>query len=676
MSASRQTANPFDLVKASDFSDEEISRYWVDLAGEGRLFDLFKPRLTMPMLLLGGKGSGKTHLMRYYSCAVRRLGFRSLTEAIHADGFMGIYVRADGLNVGRFDGKSQTDDNWAAIFSYYFELWLASHFLKNAQELDVNTCEPIFVQDALGLFDSSAPTDVTTFGGLIDHLVVLRKKVDYVVSNVATGRTKLSDVDICISPGSLIFGLPELLVKHSVNLSGVLFVYMIDEIENFTVTQQKFLNSLIRFRRGPVSLKIGARLYGIRTYKTLDGVSEGIRHGAEYERVKLDAWLREHAQGYRDLAAELVRKRLAQAGFDAAVERAQSSVDVLFEKLAEHDYYQSATLALVEKYANLGVDRPYFAALREHIVNWGGFPDRAEAVAGASKIVKLLESPEYPLLEKVNIYLLYKDWSAADKLIDQAQKISASARKFLEGGRKKSESYFQALDHFKSDFLAQLYRDCDKHRVVYAGFETLVHLSQGIPRNLLGLLKQIYRRAQFAGERPFVGPTPIRIGSQINGIRDAAAWFWDDAQPDSHGPESRRAVQALAEFFSAVRFSLKPAECDLSTFTIPTNAGTAAARSVLEHAENWSYLVRIESGGSDRNDIHAVDDKYQLSPMLAPRWEVSEYRRGAISLNEPLFNAIFDPSKRDSLEKLFNDRLKGMQEPFRRVGLDNQGTIF
>jgi hypothetical protein len=658
--------NPFDLVKASDFSDVQIEKYWVDLAGEAKLYDLFQPTLTMPMLLLGGKGSGKTHLMRYYSSAVRRLKTDgNPMKAAKDDSFLGIYVRADGLNVGRFDAKGESEHTWSAIFSYYFELWLATHFLKAVHECIADQTQDFdekqFAKGAINLFNKQPDLIPNGLVDLIEYLATLRKAIDHAVSNVATGRTSLKDVEIALSPGELVFGLPELLTRCTGQFDGILFVYMIDEIENFTANQQRFLNSLIRYRRGPVTFKIGCRLYGVSTKKTLGGSEEEIRQGAEYEKVELDAWLRGHETGYYSLAGDLVVRRLEQAGYKIN----SDAISSYFETLDSTNHYQKPTLELVAKYDARNESRPYFTTLRKHLTeNSSTISLNNESI---DLIVSSLKINDYPLLEKLNVYLFCKDWNDKENILTIAKRIKSDAEKFLSHGKKASPSYFQALDHFKSDLLAQLYRDCGKRRIVYAGFDTLIHLSQGAPRNLLGLLKHIYRRSQFAGEQPFETNKRISIAAQIEGVRDASAWFWEDAQPDRYGKEARLAVQSLAELFAGVRFSMKPAECDLSTFTISPDTGNNAARQLLMHAENWSYLVKIQSGGTDRNDSASKNDKYQLSPMLAPHWEVSEHRRGAISLNDDIFNALFDNSDRSKLEDLIKERLKKMREPFGSV---------
>ena len=57
--------NPFDITKAVDYTDDEIYRYWVDIKEHG-FYNLIKPETLMPMIIVGSKGSGKTHIMKYY----------------------------------------------------------------------------------------------------------------------------------------------------------------------------------------------------------------------------------------------------------------------------------------------------------------------------------------------------------------------------------------------------------------------------------------------------------------------------------------------------------------------------------------------------------------------------------------------------------------------------------
>ena len=62
------------LVKANDLDDDLIHRLWVPFGPHPDRLPFFDPTSSMATVILGGKGSGKTHLMRYHSLALP--GFR------------------------------------------------------------------------------------------------------------------------------------------------------------------------------------------------------------------------------------------------------------------------------------------------------------------------------------------------------------------------------------------------------------------------------------------------------------------------------------------------------------------------------------------------------------------------------------------------------------------------
>ncbi|MDP2200828.1 MAG: hypothetical protein Q8K07_02325 [Methylicorpusculum sp.] len=671
MNQNRIDENPFDLTKASDFSDFQILNYWVDLASDhgGGLLSILNPKLIMPMMLLGGKGSGKTHLMRYCSSSVQAMRTNNnLFHAVQNEGYLGIYVRANGLNVGRFSDKGLSEDIWQSIFCFYFEVWLSMNLMIAVQNYLASDNAPIlsdfeFSRKVSLLFDIPISSDLSSVDSFIQYLSHIQKNIDFSVNNCALKRS--IDVVISFSPGKLIFGIPRLLSELIPDLTDTVFVYLIDEVENFSVNQQRFLNTLIRYREGNASIKIGARLYGIKTFDTL-GANEPIKQDSEYERVELDSFLRKPEANYKRFVERLIECRISLHNLPIP----SDGISGCFEKLNTEYYYKELTLSLLSSYDSNNNERPYISKLYRHItqVLGKGSEDTANEIIAKIRVV------EYPLLEKLNILQLYKRWGNAQEMLRAAQEIQLDCANFLQLGKIGSTKYAQVYQHFDSDLLAQLYRDC-KRKVVYCGLDTLIHLSQGIPRNLLGILKQIYRRSLFSGERPFSGGV-ISISSQTEGVMDSAAWYWDDAQPDCDGFEVREAIEALAILFRMVRYSEKPAECDLCTFSIDFNKLTQQSRRILLSAENWSYLIRIRDGSKNKND-KSVDYKFQISPMLAPKWGISAHRRGTIEIQSELGNAIFDQESRGNLEVLRNKRVEGMIAPrFSNTNISSQTELF
>src|SRR5439155_7341110 len=161
-------ANPFNLTAAKDFSDEQIREFWVDMPGGGGLLAMLKPNSPMPMLVLGGKGSGKTHLLRYCSFELQKLkAGKALVRQIKHDGFIGVFMRCEGLNANRFSGKGQSDDLWNSVFQYYMDLFLADLLLSHIREIlaadpGFSRRQTAFCKALRGLFSSENVPAVST----------------------------------------------------------------------------------------------------------------------------------------------------------------------------------------------------------------------------------------------------------------------------------------------------------------------------------------------------------------------------------------------------------------------------------------------------------------------------------------------------------------------------------
>ena len=97
----QERQNPFALVKASDFSDAQIRELWVEL-GAPMINKIIEPQLRTSKYILGGKGTGKTHLLRYHSYQVARLRYpkESGLETVVRQKYLGIFIRAANVDPG------------------------------------------------------------------------------------------------------------------------------------------------------------------------------------------------------------------------------------------------------------------------------------------------------------------------------------------------------------------------------------------------------------------------------------------------------------------------------------------------------------------------------------------------------------------------------------------------
>ncbi|EGQ9108776.1 hypothetical protein GA047_20030, partial [Vibrio cholerae] len=181
--------NPFTTIKANDLNDSEINEQWVDNP-HGGFIDVFCPTDKVSQYILGGKGSGKTHLMRYFSYNSQCIRHENnILDGIRGDGYFGVYFQASGLNGERFENLPFDEDKKSTLFQYSYELWCAGLVVQAL--IDVDSKEKVledqstFCSSVLELFSKRTDDfkNINDLIGLKKLISILSNEVDYAVSN-------------------------------------------------------------------------------------------------------------------------------------------------------------------------------------------------------------------------------------------------------------------------------------------------------------------------------------------------------------------------------------------------------------------------------------------------------------------------------------------------------------
>ncbi|MBY5431008.1 hypothetical protein [Rhizobium leguminosarum] len=648
--------NPFSITRAVDLNDSQIEELWVTLKTEDDSFavEFHHPTSKMPTYILGAKGSGKTHLMRHQAFELQKLRYLAegitVQQGVKRDGYIGLYMLCSGLSSNRFSGKRQSGELWENLFAYYFELWVAQQTLALALELELTLLpsdEEAISHDIAQLFDKSVEFAGNDLKSVLDFLISEQKGLDYEINNCLMKGSL--DVDILVTPGKLIFGIPRILSLKLDFLKDVLFVFSVDEFENLTEPQQRHVNTLYRERENPTTFRIGARTYGIRTHATNSAGEENIRN-SEFIELRLDEKFRELKPQYGTFCRTLASKRLTTA-IGALDPDRHIDID---KHLASFDarWDSEAWRTIVNK---VPARRPHFIRLSENL-------SKLDGVISASDAVQKLSLPQYPLLEKLNLILFYQRVARGGNLTRAIEEIAVEASDFIAG--RERGTYGQSFGHYSRDLTAQLLRESGQ-TLTYGGFDTFVRMSGGIPRALLTILRSIYEWSIFENETPFEAGL-ISLKAQHKGVVDASDWYYNHMRKAGiQGQYVQAAIDRLARLFRISRFGDKPIESSLSSFSVAEDQISSAAREVLKLAEARAFLHRIKGGQKERNSDE-VTAKFQISPMLAPRWDIPMARRGIHPFNAEDFNTIFDPGETSKYAALSFNWTNSVTFPFRK----------
>jgi len=648
-------SNPFAPIRASDYTDKQINELWVDVGG-ARMATILEPRSLGSKYILGSKGSGKTHLLRYqsYHVARQRWSNRGGLAIVENAGCLAVFLRTTNMDAPRFEMASGSAAAWQQLFSVHLELRLAELVLDAL--LDIKGTSPGEQFDDAALIGAIAKNIGISDAAFhcIENLENLQawtrqwlEKIDDAI-NAAAFSGKI-DLYLPFSIGGLCLPLGAGLKKWHSTFERFHLIYVLDEIENLATRQQEVVNTLLRYAEGRATFRLTGRLYARKTLATVSQGEEN-REGSEFSVIRLDEILRSWSN-YSEFARKFVSKRISGAhGSASAFEPRETFEDIDLEKYVERFSTPLADSRFIKLFRDAAAKGTHPKLLDTRVV---------EAV------VEKLTRDFPPLFQRINILLFCKKLARTSNPETVADRIKGDCSKYLEQPKPEKSSYRTAVGHWKLDIFAQLCRESKKRDalVPYAGFHTLVEMSSHNPRNLLVLLAKVYEIANFKEvDLRSENKVPVEIQSEaaFEGARFA---FESDSNYGKKSDLAREATRRLAEVLRTARYALNIPEVSPLAVSFNNDELTPDGRQMLESAINYSLVHEIYEGRVDRNN-QLIRRKIQLSPMLSARWGLPIARRGDISLSGDVMNSIFDQKFKDAFEHLLRQLHARWNFPF------------
>jgi hypothetical protein len=240
---------------------------------KGKNFDFFAEpsyftalKGNRPCVLQGGRGTGKTTVLRGLSYQGQYALHNNSIEQFDNNEFIGIYYRVNTNHVQAFIGGGINEEEWQKIFGHYFNLIICRElllFIKWHKTLSDN--DEIISSVYCNRIAKSIHIDnsCSSFEVLLEEVDTAMYEFQAKINNISGEEKPITSLS-----GDTI----KLATECAVSLrqfKNKMFYILIDEYENFTEYQQKGINSLIKHNTDLYTFKIGVRELGWRTRATL-----------------------------------------------------------------------------------------------------------------------------------------------------------------------------------------------------------------------------------------------------------------------------------------------------------------------------------------------------------------------------------------------------------------------
>jgi hypothetical protein len=434
-------------------TEEQLSQLFGSYKAEwlkDKIFDLFKepayfPDLTTasPCLLVGGRGTGKTTVLRCLSYEGQFALSKSNSKRIAQWNYFGMYYRVNTNRVTAFKGEELPEARWVRLFAHYFNLllcdmifnlldWYALHS-PDSVELGGKAC--LKIGKTLHL------NNAKTVRELEDHVENSRIEFEAYINNVADGHSppltlQAAPVDALMEA---ILELPQ--------FQGRNFFFLLDEYENFEDYQQQVVNTFIKHSGQLYSFKIGVKELGWRRRTTLQE-NEQLVSPADYVRINISDTLK--GDKFKRFARKVCNERFAKLqGLEG---EAAIDVENLLPALSDDD---EANLLGAEKVA-------------------------ANIKRGIAKDLSPQNSSALDELSSLEVYFL-KFW---------AEGQNHSVIEVFRESLKEPERWRTRYENYKHALLFTLRKHVSGINKYYAGWDVFSQLAANNIRYLLELVEK------------------------------------------------------------------------------------------------------------------------------------------------------------------------------------------
>jgi len=589
-----------------------------------------------PLVFEGGRGCGKTTLLRYLSHATQLSPRRQLTKE-NLPRQIGLYLRADTRYLRTFQGETLTDPQWQRAYEHDLCLSIVEELLSALKAFSLSDRRAVFPEmqaltlGSIGDFDSSAPVDIE---GLHSWVKRQRNQLSMWLNNPEDLSRPLF-----FPVKQVLLALIGDLRSQVAFFQPITFFVFIDEFENLLDYQMRVINTYLKHSEDPVIFHIATKRNGWATKETVG--TESLQQRDDYRVFDVEA---ASEADFEVFAAELfcfrLRKKDYKIGPSCIDEVLLCSPDQLPKRRDDLAYRKQTVDAVQTILPEIkGEEAARFVLKDEKLHtklfdNLKGILSAADATLRPEQFIRE-EAP----IESICTMALLNQGKAPKLVLEELEKAVAG-----------KPSKFKSADWSHTYFAGCMYRlflPLQRPCILYAGFDSFLRLSKGNARHFLELCHLSMLDVPLTGSDSI---NPIPPEKQAYAARSASALFLKETQGSGeYGNRLFQVANTLGQIFRLSHARPSQSEAERTHFAISTGELAEVSGKVLAECVKWSVL--FASPETKIKGARLSSSEYTLNPIYAPYFGIS-YNKGR---------------KLEIAAKEGNDLLSGSRDDMNRI---------
>ena len=628
-----ETSSPPEIVGSSAnpvSPREQLSQLFGSYRAEWlreQVFDLFTepayfPELKMarPCILVGGRGTGKTTVLRCLSYEGQFALSGRDPSLISSWPYYGVYYRVNTNRVTAFKGLELPSDLWTRVFAHYFNFLmchLVLRFLGWFEGLCPGKCD-LSEQACMDVSLSLNLSPSRTLEELTRSVDAGRVDLEARINNIGDDKDRIrlslqgAPIDTLLDA---VTSLPA--------FKGKSFFFLIDEYENFEDYQQQVVNTLIKHSGQSYTFKVGVRELGWRQRTTLNS-NEQLVTPADYVRIGIADELKD--EKFSSFALQVCNSRISK------VDLGKKGLPDITECLPGMSENKEAEA--------LGVS-PFADTVRSELMKVASKDSRSQ--------IKTMSPLE----------LYFIDFWARGH--------GCSRLEVWKGYLKQPKRWQTRYDNYKHALLYTIRKRKVGVRKYYAGWSVFVQLAAGNIRYLLELVEQSLLFS-LGEEHDLADPVLPEI--QTNAAIYVARKNLKDLEGLSvHGSRLTKLLLGLGRIFEVMAQQAEGHAPEVNQFYLigtdslsdPPNVQESDADGLLRAAVMHLALLRW-SGNKLIDDRATRDYDYMMHPIFAPFFIFSyrKKRKMPISAKE-LLGLVHQP--KSTIARILSRQKRSLDTP-------------